>query len=217
MLARSVKLAFLASSAFFWLSICQAATFNSVDDVSVKGANVLAPMSRELIEKTFETDLSDTKYEFSECTANYDASFKKAGNKFSIEIFAEDNPKVKFPKHNKGKLGDFKDFKAHIGMNLVADFSAFYPIRVGGKDITQDMTFEDFKKFFPASAKVEMYSDPKGGKHYAVLINEASDKTQKHASVRKIEGEELPYLTHMEFVFRANKLIAIVFGPGIAC
>jgi len=217
MLARSVKLALLASSTLFWLSICQAATFNSVDDVSVKGANVLEPMSKELIEKTFETDLSATKYEFSECTANYDASFNKAGNTFSVEIFAEDNPKVKFPKHNKGKLGDFKAFKARIGMNLVADIGAYYPIKVGGKDITQNMAFEDFKKLFPVSAKIEVYSESKGEKHYAVLINEPTDKAQKHASARKIEDDELPYLTHVEFVFRANKLIGIVLSPGIAC
>ncbi|WP_018610194.1 hypothetical protein [Uliginosibacterium gangwonense] len=217
MLARSIKLAFFASSTFFWASVCQAASFNAIDEMSVKGADALAPMSRELIEKTFETDLSATKYEFSECTANYDASFKKAGSTFAIEIFAEDNPKVKFPSRNKGKLGELKSFKARIWMNLVADFSTFYPIKVGGKEIMQNMTFEDFKKLFPTSAKNEVASETKGEKRYVVLVNDPSDKTQRHALVREADKGDMPYLTHIEFVFSANKLTAVVVAQGVAC
>lgn len=210
MLTRQTNWMFVVFALFSLPLGCLADSYNAAGEFIVKGLNMANLVSRVQVENTFKVNLTSVPYNSNECNGEPDAVFNVLGNDIWLEVVAFDS---KLPTKQRGKLGSLKNFKTKIWINLSQHIGAFAPIKLGGKEIKPDMTFDEFKSAFPVSAKHTINGEDKSAKYYAVLIDGSAGK-----GIKKTTTDDDPgYLGYVEFVFKNNKLMAINLRPGDDC
>jgi hypothetical protein len=149
--------------------------------------------------------------ELIECTGNMEIEARYPEKRVRLEFFPEENPGFDLEKIQAGKKDAWRQLplKARLWIYW-EDMTRFRDkVLVDGKLIGAELSFAEFARRFPGSAKRETpnVETPPGVKAYVTLLGEGDAE----------EEMEWPYAPALLFEFREGKLFRLTLWNGIAC
>ncbi|MDR3323768.1 MAG: hypothetical protein LBS89_06160 [Zoogloeaceae bacterium] len=209
-LLRAAKMLFWAMMASVVMPVWAqtGVVLNHVTSVQVNGLDAFDAVTMSQWLRAFGTKGVTQSVDFSECTANYEVEVRYPDKEIRLEVFPEDNPNIDLEKVFAAKDDRYRkhSLKARLWINW-DDMAKFRDsLSVDGHLIGPNLTFAEFQKMFPLSAKQQ-------NPDFAV-----SEDAQIYALIAGGQtAEEAAYGDALLFEFKNGKLFKLAIWQGIAC
>ncbi|MDR3323663.1 MAG: hypothetical protein LBS89_05620 [Zoogloeaceae bacterium] len=205
------------ASVLFWAVIFSVAMpvraqagfeLNHVTSVQVNGLDAFDAVTMSQWLKVFGTKGVTQSIFLNECTVNYEVEVRYPDRTIRLEFFSEDNPNIDLEKIFAAKDDRYRKhpIKARLWINWdnMAKFKD--SLRVDGHLIRPNLTFAEFQKMFPLSAKQQStgFAASEGAQIYALI---AGGQT----------AEEAAYGGVLLFEVKNGKLFKLAIWQGVAC